>query len=35
MKWWQLALGVAVVGVAALLLTGRSDIVRFRRMHKM
>jgi hypothetical protein len=35
MKWWKLVLGVTVVGVAALLLTGRGDIIRFRRMHKM
>lgn len=35
MKWWKLALGVTVLGVAAMVLAGRGDIVRIRRMRKM
>jgi hypothetical protein len=35
MKWWKLALGATVLGVAAMMLAGRSDVIRFRRMHKM
>jgi hypothetical protein len=35
MKWWKLALGATVLGVAAMMLAGRSDVIRFRRMRKM
>jgi hypothetical protein len=35
MKWWKLALGVTLVGVAVFLLAGRNDIIRFRRMKNM
>jgi hypothetical protein len=35
MKLWKLALGVTVVGAVVLVLAGRDDIARFRRMKNM
>ena len=35
MKWWKLALAVTIVGAAMLLLAGREDIARYRRMRAM
>jgi hypothetical protein len=35
MKWWQLLLGLTVLGVVAFLLAGKADIARFRRMQQM
>ena len=35
MKLWKLALGLTLIGVVLLLLAGRDDIARFRRMKNM
>jgi hypothetical protein len=35
MKLWKLALGVTLVGAVVLLLAGRDDIARYRRMKSM
>lgn len=34
MKWWKLALGMAALGGAAMLIAGRSEIMRVRRMRR-
>jgi hypothetical protein len=34
MKWWKLALGMAALGGAAMLVAGRGDIMRRRRMRR-
>lgn len=35
MKSWKLLLGLTVLGAVALLLAGKADIARFRRMKQM
>lgn len=35
MKWWQLLVGLIVLGAVAVLLAGKADIIRIRQMHQM
>jgi hypothetical protein len=34
MKWWKLALAMAALGAAGMVIAGRSDMARHRRMRK-
>jgi hypothetical protein len=35
MKWWKVLLGVTILAAVAVVLAGKSDVLRVRRMHDM